>query len=162
LFTYSEDLHLRIYWFVDSLKTLLHVIIYIPAVLVTMTYRHVVNLLHLSAFFSHLYSLSFYLLLVNSFCLLANCKFNIIHVPCSKKSHHMCVCLFVYMCGEGISVGIATDYGVEGPGSNPGGDESFPSIQSDPGAHPAFCKTGTESFPVVKCGRVVLLTIHPF
>jgi hypothetical protein len=28
-------------------------------------------------------------------------------------------------CGAGSSVGIATDYGLEGPGSNPGGDELF-------------------------------------
>ena len=28
-------------------------------------------------------------------------------------------------CGPGSSVGIATDYGVHGPGSNPGGDEIF-------------------------------------
>ena len=27
--------------------------------------------------------------------------------------------------GPGSSVGIATDYGIEGPGSNPGGDEIF-------------------------------------
>ena len=27
--------------------------------------------------------------------------------------------------GPGSSVGIATDYGLEGPGSNPGGDEIF-------------------------------------
>ena len=27
--------------------------------------------------------------------------------------------------GPGISVGIATDYGLDGPGSNPGGDEIF-------------------------------------
>jgi len=32
-------------------------------------------------------------------------------------------------CGPGSSVGIATDYGLDGPGSNPGGDEIFrPSI----------------------------------
>jgi len=32
----------------------------------------------------------------------------------------------VYMiCGPGSSVGIATDYGLNGPGSNPGGDEIF-------------------------------------
>jgi len=30
-----------------------------------------------------------------------------------------------YHCGPGSSVGIATDYGLEGPGSNPGGDEIF-------------------------------------
>ena len=27
--------------------------------------------------------------------------------------------------GPGSSVGIATDYGLDGPGSNPGGDETF-------------------------------------
>ena len=31
----------------------------------------------------------------------------------------------LYMCGPGSSVGIATDYGLDGPGSNPGGDEIF-------------------------------------
>jgi len=30
-----------------------------------------------------------------------------------------------YICGPGSSVGIATNYGLEGPGSNPGGDEIF-------------------------------------
>ena len=29
------------------------------------------------------------------------------------------------MCGPGSSVGIATDCGLDGPGSNPGGDEIF-------------------------------------
>ena len=29
------------------------------------------------------------------------------------------------MCGPGSSVGIATDYGLGGPGSNPGGEEIF-------------------------------------
>ena len=29
------------------------------------------------------------------------------------------------MGGPGSSVGIATDYGLDGPGSNPGGDEIF-------------------------------------
>ena len=28
-------------------------------------------------------------------------------------------------CGPGSSVGIATDYGLGGPGSNPGGEEIF-------------------------------------
>jgi len=32
------------------------------------------------------------------------------------------ICIF---CGPGSSVGIATDYGLDGPGSNPGGDEIF-------------------------------------
>jgi len=44
-------------------------------------------------------------------------------------------------CGPGSSVGIATDYGLEGPGSNSGGDEFFrpalrpaqPSVKWAPG-----------------------------
>ena len=28
-------------------------------------------------------------------------------------------------CGPGSTVGIMTDYGLDGPGSNPGGDEIF-------------------------------------
>jgi len=34
---------------------------------------------------------------------------------------YICVCV----CGPGRSVGIATDSGLDGPGSNPGGDEIF-------------------------------------
>ena len=44
------------------------------------------------------------------------------------------------------SVGIATDYGLDGPGSNPSGDETFPPVQTGPGAYPASCKMGTGSF----------------
>ena len=32
---------------------------------------------------------------------------------------------YYYYCGPGSSVGIATDYGLDDPGSNPGGDEIF-------------------------------------
>ena len=63
-------------------------------------------------------------------------------------------------CGPGSSVGIATDYGLDGPGSNHGGDEIF--RQTGPGTHPASCKMCTGSFPGVKCGRGVLLTTHPY
>jgi len=38
---------------------------------------------------------------------------------------YTCVCVCVCVCGPGSSVGIATDYGLDGPGSNPGGDEIF-------------------------------------
>ena len=38
--------------------------------------------------------------------------------------------LFIFtICGLGSSVGIATDYGLEGSGSNPGGDEIFRSAR---------------------------------
>ena len=37
----------------------------------------------------------------------------------------VCVCVCLCVCGPGSSVGIATDYGLDGPGSNLGGDEIF-------------------------------------
>ena len=35
-------------------------------------------------------------------------------------------------------------------------------VQTGPGAHPASCAVGTGSFPEVKSGRDVTLTLHPF
>jgi len=64
-------------------------------------------------------------------------------------------------CGPGSSVGIATEYGLDGPRPNPSGGEIFPPVHTGPGAHPVSCKIGTGSFPGVKCGRGVLLTTHP-
>jgi len=61
----------------------------------------------------------------------------------------------------GSSVGIATGYGLDGTGSNPGGDEIFRPSRPALGAHTASCTMGAESFPGVKCGRGVLLTTHP-
>jgi hypothetical protein len=72
---------------------------------------------------------------------------------------------FIYLnarcCGPGSPVGIATDYGLDGPGieSRWGARFSAP-VQTGPGAHPASCTMGTGSFPGVKCGRGVLLTTH--
>jgi len=43
--------------------------------------------------------------------------------------------LIFYTCGLGSSVGIATDYGLDCPGSNPGRDEIFRS------SRPALCPT---------------------
>ena len=41
----------------------------------------------------------------------------------------VCVCVFIISMivtsGSGSSVGIATDYGLDDPGSNPAGDEIF-------------------------------------
>ena len=33
--------------------------------------------------------------------------------------------MYICFCGPGSSVGIAADYGLDDPGSNPGGDEIF-------------------------------------
>jgi len=59
-------------------------------------------------------------------------------------------------------VGIATGYGLDGPGieSRWGGRYSAP-VQTGPGAHPALCTTGTGSFPGFKSGRGVTMTPHP-
>jgi hypothetical protein len=50
--------------------------------------------------------------------------------------------------GPGSSVGIATGYGLDGPGieSRWGARFSAP-VQTGPGAHPASCTMGTGSFP---------------
>jgi len=59
--------------------------------------------------------------------------------------------------------GIATGYGLDGPGieSRRGARFSAP-VQTGPGAHPAFFTVGTGSFPGVKSGRGVTLTPQPF
>ena len=66
----------------------------------------------------------------------------------------------MFYCGPGSSVDIATDFGMDGPRSNPGGDEIF---------HPSRPALGPTQPPVkwvpslsrgVKCGRSVLLTTH--
>jgi hypothetical protein len=63
--------------------------------------------------------------------------------------------------GPGSSVGIATDYGLEGPGiESRWGARFYAPVQTDPRAHPASCTMGTKSFQRVKCGRDVLLTAH--
>jgi hypothetical protein len=54
------------------------------------------------------------------------------------------------------------DYGLDGPGIESRWGEFFPSVQTDPGAHPAACTMGTGSLPGLKYGRAVLLTTHPF
>jgi len=69
--------------------------------------------------------------------------------------------LITHFCGPGSSVGIATDYGLDGPGIESRWGRDFPPVQAGSGAHPASCTMGTGSFPGVKCGRGVLLTTHP-
>jgi len=78
------------------------------------------------------------------------------------------VALWVYLInstvaprGPGSSVGIATNYGLNGPGTNLGGGRGFSSVQTGPGGPPSLLYNGYRSFPGVKCGRGVLLTTHP-
>jgi len=44
---------------------------------------------------------------------------------------------------------------------NPVGARFSAPVQTGPGAHPAYCTMGTESFPGFKSGRGVTLTPHP-
>ena len=64
------------------------------------------------------------------------------------------LCIFV-TCGPGSVVGIATAYGLDGPGIESRWGETGPE------AHPASCTMGTGSFPGVTCDRGVTLTPHP-
>jgi len=64
------------------------------------------------------------------------------------------------LCGPGGSVGIATDYGLDGPGSIPGGDEVFRSSRPALGPTQPPVKWVPGLSRGVKCGRGVLLTTH--
>jgi hypothetical protein len=59
--------------------------------------------------------------------------------------------LYLALCGLGSSVGMATDYELDGPGiESQWGARFFAHIQTGPGAHSAFCTVGTGSFPGAK------------
>jgi len=64
-------------------------------------------------------------------------------------------------CELGSSVGIATDYGLDGPGSNPGGDEIFRTSRPALGPTQPPVKWVPALSRGEKCGRRVLLTTHP-
>ena len=61
----------------------------------------------------------------------------------------------------GSVVGIATGYGLDGPGIESIGARLSAPVQTGPGAHPASYRMGTGCFPGVKSGRSVTLTPHP-
>ena len=67
---------------------------------------------------------------------------------------------FILGSGPRGSVGIATDYRLDGPGIESRWRRDFPPVETGPGAHPSSCTMGTGSFPGVKCGCGVLLTPH--
>jgi len=65
--------------------------------------------------------------------------------------------------GPGSSVGIATGYGLYGPGIESRWGRDFTQL-SKPALepHPASCTMGTGYFSGVKSGQGVTLTPHPF
>jgi hypothetical protein len=111
--------------------------------------------------------------LVDSGQTLGSCCLGTRSIPSSLTliGHKLCKCTTLFnpvflpntvsIRGPGSSVGIATDYGLDGPGIKSWWGRDFPPIQTGPGVHPASCTMGTSSFPGVKCGWGVLLTTHP-
>ena len=64
--------------------------------------------------------------------------------------------------GPGSVVGIATAYGLDGPGGRiPVGARFSTPVQTGPEVHPAFCEMGIGSFPGVRCSQGVTLAPHP-
>jgi hypothetical protein len=62
----------------------------------------------------------------------------------------------------GSSVGIATGYGLDGPGIESRWGRDFPHLSRPAlGLHPVSCTMGTGSFPGVESGQGVTLTPHP-
>ena len=66
--------------------------------------------------------------------------------------------LIVCWCGLDSSVGIATGYGLDGPGIESRRARFSAPVQTGPGAHPASCTMGTGFFPGLKSGWGVTLT----
>jgi hypothetical protein len=64
--------------------------------------------------------------------------------------------------GLGSSVGIATDYGLVGPGIESRWGEIFRACPDRLWSLPSLLYNGYRLFPGVKCGRSVLLATHPF
>jgi hypothetical protein len=67
---------------------------------------------------------------------------------------------YIVWSGLGSSVGIATGYGLDGPGIESRWRRDFPHLCRL--AHPASCTMGTGSFPGIESGRGVTLIPHPF
>ena len=81
---------------------------------------------------------------------------------CLVLQHDISTFTVIYIYRPGSSVGIAIDYGLDGLGSNSGGDKIFclsrPAL--GPTQPPVKWVLGL-SWGRVKCGQGVLLTAHP-
>ena len=53
----------------------------------------------------------------------------------------------LHLCGPGSVVSIVTGYGLEGPGSNPGGGEIFRTCPDRPRSPPSLLYNGYRVFP---------------
>jgi len=101
----------------------------------------------------HLFQHSSEIWAFSSYCFFHYCR-RFLSCPRVHATQMLLFRVHSIICGPGSSVGIATDYGLDGSGSNPGGDEIFRL------SRPAL---GPTQPPVqwVKCGWGVLPTTHP-
>jgi hypothetical protein len=77
-------------------------------------------------------------------------------------THSGCLYHLFQQLGPGSQVGIATGYGLDGPGIESRWEARFSApVQTGPRAHPASRTMGTGSFLGVKSGRGVTLTPRP-
>ena len=67
----------------------------------------------------------------------------------------------ITISGLGSAVGIATGYGLDGPGIESGGGDIFCTCPDRPWGPPSLLYNGYLVFPGVKSGRGVMLTPHP-
>ena len=68
---------------------------------------------------------------------------------------------YSFIVGRDGSVGIATSYGVDGPGTESRGERLSAPVQTGTGAHPASYTMGTGFLSWGQSGRGVALTTHP-
>jgi len=81
-------------------------------------------------------------------------------IPRATDTHPEFV-IHIAFPGSGSVVGIATGYGLDGPGMESWWGARFSApVQTGLGAHTASCKMGTGSFPGVKSGRDMTLIPH--
>jgi len=79
-----------------------------------------------------------------------------------RWSHNIIILYYnTYHCGPGSSAGIATDYGLDGPGIESRCGQDFPPVQISCGAHPASCKKVTRSFQGVEAAGACCWPLTP-
>ena len=108
----------------------------------------------------------FYMFLRSLYCLFCNVSCIVCVYMCTvllpPGGYPIAVKYISSNSGPGSVVGIATGYGLDGPGiESRWGARFSATVQTGPGAHPGSCTIGTGSFPGVKSGRRVTLTPHP-
>jgi len=80
---------------------------------------------------------------------------SVIDIKCGKWQGNF------FSRGPDSWVCISTAYGLDGPGSNPGGGKIFRTCPDRPWGPPSLLYNGYQVFPGVRCSRGVTLTPHP-